>query len=317
MIDFRELPEDGTALEQLMREIFLIWDMRPQWTGKGPDQGRDILMTEKAMGVIDNFSRTWLVQCKHFAHSGRSVGRKDVGSVIDDCRQVGATGYLLVCSTQPSSSLINKLNEMGNNKQNHLKTKIWDAVDIEKCLYDPRCLPIGHLFFPKSILSMTWRIFNSGAPDKWTAQYKGYFLFLSCRVAGTYPPLRECENLISLPEGVKPLDGHESIRPRSIFLDDKHGVFHVSADYLVPDHQEPSLSPRDVNKALRLNDNVDICSDDASLYTSHWYIRVKQIQPQSDHFDMDKQAFYSDIASFEDGFSGPTIEDLAIGNFWY
>ena len=58
MIDFRELPEDGTALEQLMREIFLILDMHPQWSGKGPDQGRDILMTEKAVGAIDNFSRT-------------------------------------------------------------------------------------------------------------------------------------------------------------------------------------------------------------------------------------------------------------------
>lgn len=73
MIDFKELPQDGTAFEQFIREMCLIYDLHPQWTGKGPDQGRDILITEKARGSIGDFTRRWLVQCKHFAHSGKSA----------------------------------------------------------------------------------------------------------------------------------------------------------------------------------------------------------------------------------------------------
>lgn len=86
MIDFKELPEDGAAFEQFVREMCLNYDLHPQWTGKGPDQGRDILISERARGPVGDFFRKWLVQCKHFAHSRKSVGRDDLGSILDDCR---------------------------------------------------------------------------------------------------------------------------------------------------------------------------------------------------------------------------------------
>jgi len=92
MIDFKELPQDGRAFEQLVREILLIYEAHPQWTGQGPDQGRDIVATEELRGPIAHAQRRWLVQCKHFAHADRSVGRDDVGAVVDDCRQIGAKG---------------------------------------------------------------------------------------------------------------------------------------------------------------------------------------------------------------------------------
>src|SRR5262245_2466892 len=98
MIDFSELPKDGKAFEQFVRELLLILGVHPQWTGQGPDQGRDILATEALSGSIEKAERRWLVQCKHFAHSGKCVGRADVGPILDDCRQVDATGYLVVCS---------------------------------------------------------------------------------------------------------------------------------------------------------------------------------------------------------------------------
>lgn len=86
MIDFKELPEDGAAFEQFVREMCLNYDLHPQWTGKGPDQGRDILISERVRGPVGDFFRKWLVQCKHFAHSRKSVGRDDLGSILDDCR---------------------------------------------------------------------------------------------------------------------------------------------------------------------------------------------------------------------------------------
>jgi Restriction endonuclease len=118
MIDFNELPQDGTALEQLTRELLLVAGLSPQWTGRGPDQGRDLIAEETATGPLGSFRRRWLVQCKHFAHSARSVSRNDIPSVVDDCRQVNADGYLLVCSTYPSSGVAQKLSEISNDPSN-------------------------------------------------------------------------------------------------------------------------------------------------------------------------------------------------------
>src|SRR5712691_9329212 len=106
MIDFTELPDDGTAFEQLTRELLLISGLSPEWTGQGIDHGRDLIAEETATGPLGSFRRKWLVQCKHLAHSGRSVSRRDIPSVVDDCRQVNADGYLLVCSTRPSSGVV-------------------------------------------------------------------------------------------------------------------------------------------------------------------------------------------------------------------
>lgn len=319
MIDFKELPEDGTAFEQFIREMCLIYDLHPQWTGKGPDQGRDILINEKARGPIGDFARRWLVQCKHFAHSGKSVGRDDVGSIIDDCRQVGAEGYLLVCSTQPSSSLITNLKEITEKPDNRLVTATWDAVDLEKRLAEPRCFSLGHLFFPNSFAPTPWKLYNTGAPNKWTAHYKSYFLHLSSRVSGRYPNLRECESIISLLEQISPKREDESIRPRAIYFDDKHEQFAVFADYLVPHNQDPSLSSKDFDAVL--NDGDGLHSDGNGIwYITYWDIQVQRINPHSDHFDLDHYDFYNPVrGNFEvGGYRGNyTIGELAkYGNHW-
>jgi hypothetical protein len=139
-VDFKELPRNGKLFEQFVRELLLILGVHPHWTGQGADHGTDILATEQIIGPMSlvgpvvETHRKWLVQCKHFAHSRRSVGRKDTGSIVDDCRQVGANAYLLVCSTQPSSSLVTKLEEISTKPHNNLVTLIWDSVDLEKML---------------------------------------------------------------------------------------------------------------------------------------------------------------------------------------
>lgn len=75
----------------LIKEGFEVY-----WTGKGPDGGRDLMLVEKAMGYLEKFERTWLVQFKHFAHSVRSVGKVEANSIIVDCERIKAKGYLLV-----------------------------------------------------------------------------------------------------------------------------------------------------------------------------------------------------------------------------
>ncbi|WP_254513740.1 restriction endonuclease [Anatilimnocola floriformis] len=319
MIDFKELPADGTSFEQFVREICLIYDLHPQWTGKGPDHGRDILATEKAHGVVGDFARRWLIQCKHYAHSGKSVGREDLGSIIDDCRQAGAEGFLLACSTQPSSALVIKLRELAEKPENRLVTAIWDGVDLEKRLAEPRCFSLGHLFFPRSFAATPWKLYNAGAPNKWTAHYKTYFLHLSSRIAGKYPNLSECEYIISRLESIKPKAEHEVIRPRAIYFDDKHDQFKVFADYLVPRDTMPSLLPDAFESAL--HDGYGLHSDGTGMwYITYWDIKLRRILPYSDHFDRDHYDYYNPVrGNFETGISrnSYTIGELAeYGNRW-
>jgi hypothetical protein len=39
MLDFKELPANGEAFEQLMRELLFSYGMAVEWSGRGPDGG--------------------------------------------------------------------------------------------------------------------------------------------------------------------------------------------------------------------------------------------------------------------------------------
>lgn len=318
MIDFRELPEDGTAFEQLTRELLLVAELSPQWTGKGPDQGRDIIAEETATGPLGSFRRRWLVQCKHFAHSGRAVYRKDIPSVVDDCRQVNADGYLLVCSTHPSSAVVQKLNEIANDLANRIVTAIWDCVEIEKRLSEPRGFALAHIFFPNSMRHTPWRIYNMESPSRWAARYKDYFVYLSCRDSSHFPPLSKVEIIVQRLEQIRPNQTCELIRPRAVYFDDKYSVFSVFADYLVPKDSPPSLSPRDFEGSL--HDWGELNSDDITMcYNTVWDVRLVRTDPWSDHYQVDHAAYYKKYLrdNFQVGlFRGPTIGELARINQW-
>jgi hypothetical protein len=287
MIDFTELPEDGNAFEQLIREISLVIGLHPHWTGKGPDQGRDLILSETATGPLGKFERTWLAQCKHFAHSKKSVGRDDLRSVVDDCSQVNATAYLLVCSTQASSSLVTKLREIESASK--IKVQIWDAVGIEKQLLDPRCFSLGQIFFPRSFSNIPWKLYNAGSPNHWTAHYKSYYLHLSSRIASRYPNLDQCAQIIEKTQFVKTGE-NEWLRPRAIFFNDKTFSYQAYIDYLVPVSQTPSLRPRDLD--LVLKDSCGFAFDDGECYSVWWDVSLKHITPTSDQFDLDHYSYY-------------------------
>jgi hypothetical protein len=91
MLDFKELPQDGGAFEQLIRELLFSYGMTVEWSGRWPDGGRD-LSRESLKSLIAPTNRTWLVQCKHFAHANRSVGVDDLDNIVDSCAHHNATG---------------------------------------------------------------------------------------------------------------------------------------------------------------------------------------------------------------------------------
>jgi hypothetical protein len=294
MIDFSELPSDGIKFEQLVREILIRSGFEVHWTGVGPDAGRDLVVTEKSDGSLAAFERKWLVSCKHNANSGKSVGLNDVNDIVDTCEVVNAQGFLLACSTQPSSTVVRRFEELNGNGK--VITKYWDSVEIEKRLNTPATFPLISLFFPESSKLFGWKIYNTHSPSFWAANYKDYFLYLGSRTANTFPALNDVEEIIrklesiKLPEA-KDWEGHY-VRPRAVYFDNKHEHFTVFADYLYPrDKEDTVVTPQEIDKVLQ--DGMGLYSDgDAMWYITHWDIRYVPCWQISDHFHLDHKDYY-------------------------
>jgi hypothetical protein len=318
MLNFRELPADGVAFEQLIRELLLRSEFEVHWTGVGPDGGRDLVVTERAKGQLAPFQRKWLVSCKHHAHSGASVGLHDIQDIMDSCAAVDAGGFLLACSTQPSSSVVRRLDEIQSNGQ--LLARYWDSIEIERRLDTPATFPLISLFFPISGTARPWRIYNTDSPSSWAANYYNYFMYLTSRTANTYPPLKYIEMIIGLlesvelPRGVQLPTGEEwghYIRPRAIFFDSNNVNFVVFADYLFPRGRENDvLVPRDIN--LGVANRVDL--DDQGWYIpTHWDIRYVDIYEGSPNFHLDHRDYYLPFMNeYRTGISrGYLLDDLS------
>lgn len=294
MIDFTELPIDGIKFEQLVRELLIRSGFEVHWTGVGPDGGRDLVVIEKTQGALAPFQRKWLVSCKHYATSGKSVGLNDITDINDACDAVGASGFLLVCSTQPSSTVVRRFEEIeGRGK---LVVRYWDSVEIEKRLTAPQTFALNHLFFPISSKGNPWLVYATKSPSFWAANYKEYFLYLSSRAAHTFPTLSDVEEIVRRLERIElPKDvdwNHHFLRPRAVYFDNKHEQFSVFADYLYPEkHESKALSPTELNEVLI--DGQGLYSDgDAMWYLTHWDIRYVPCMQISDHFHLDHKDYY-------------------------
>jgi restriction endonuclease len=304
MIDFTELPADGVKFEQLVREILVRSEFDVHWTGVGPDGGRDLVAIETAQGQLAPFERRWLVSCKHYANSGKSVGLDDVTDISDACASVDATGYLLVCSTQPSSAVVRRLQEIQTNKR--IATRYWDSIEIEKRLNAPNTFALVNIFFPKSSAAIPWLIYNTTRPSFWAANYKDYFLYLGSRTANLYPSLQDVEEMVRRLESIELPKGSDwrehFIRPRAVYFDDKHEQYSVFADYIYPRSDERNtLLPGQLNDVLK--DGQGLYSDDQVMWKlTHWDIRYVSTDQASDHFHLDHKSYYEPhIDNFRSG----------------
>jgi len=310
MIDFKELGKDGVAFEQLVRELLLKSDLAVAWTGAGPDGGRDLVAEEFAKGPLGSFRRRWLVQCKHKAHGGRAVSTTDVRAVVDDCRRVSADGYLLACTTHPSSAVVKKLTEISGEPANRLVTAIWDGVDLEKRLSQPANFGLAQLFFPKSTSEVPWRIYNMGGPQRWAAHYRGYFFYLSSRIAVNFPSISEVEAIVDRLEALEVGDA-EDVRLRAVYFDEKHEQFTAFADYLVPEDATPRAQPEEFNAVLL--DGLGLHNDEhAQWYITHWDVRLVRTLPWSERYQPDAASYYDPfVRNFETGSRrGNTVGEL-------
>lgn len=286
MLDFKELPQDGEAFEQLVRELLFSYGMAVEWSGRGPDGGRDLICREALKSLIAPTSRTWLVQCKHFAHANRSVGVDDLDNVVNSCSHHNATGYLLACSTQPSSSVVNRLEGITANPANLVMATFWDGVTIERLLSQPRHWAIAQRFFPVS--AGHWRIYATERPNNFVAHYKGYVFNLTNRIGSSTGHLLASVEArsVELEDISSKLPKEHFLRPRAVWYDDKNGGFKWYIDYMYPNKSRPTVSEAQLAHAL--HDGWAL--EDGQIY--HWDIEFVQYWPYSDHYDRDHYDYY-------------------------
>lgn len=305
MLDFKELPDDGILFEQLIREILVKEGYNTHWTGVGQDGGRDLVIIENLTGDLSEYKRKWLVSCKHFAHSRKSVNKEHLGNITEDCKAIGAEGYILACSTQPTSGLITRFEEI--QKHQSLIIKFWDSIEIEKRLTKPNTFGLIHTFFPKSSEKYKWQIYNAYSPAFWAANFKDYFFYMSSRLSNKYPPIDTIEAIINILEKA-PLykggkNGYSShyLRLRGVYYDDKYSQHVAYIDYIYP---------RDCNEKLII-DKTELYYKLNSGFTEKeheimneptWDVLYIPEFMGGDGFDLDHKSYYEPyLKNFEYG----------------
>lgn len=285
MLDFRELPADGQAFEQLVREILFAMGLHVQWSGLGQDGGRDLLCRETMRGIFASQQRTWLVQCKHFAHAQRSVGIGDLDDIVDSCNHHGATGYMLACSTQPSSGVIGRLEGISTNSGNSIDATYWDAVHIERMLSVPSRWAIAQHFFP--ISAGEWMVYATDQPNDFVAHYKGYVFHLTNRIGSSSEG-----HLGSITARIADIEAIELpplhfIRPRCVYYDDKNGGYTWYIDYMHPHDAKPATTKAELQHIL--GDGWAL--EDGQCYS--WDVKFVSYFTHSDHYDEDHYDYYT------------------------
>lgn len=148
-IDFREIGSDEDwefFARDYLAKMGLVIELDP---GRGHDHGKDLIVAEQMNGRIRTQKFTWLVSCKHFATSNRSIGVSDEQNILDRVRQHSAHGFLGFYSTIASSSMIDRLKELVRNGSLH-GFEIIDRGKIEAKFHREGLSELAIRYFPES-----------------------------------------------------------------------------------------------------------------------------------------------------------------------
>jgi len=120
VIDFKEIPQANVAngqqdtFELFARDFLAMLGFtilsNPD---RGADGAKDMIVEETMKGVLGEERRKYLVSCKHYAHTGQSVGVGDEQSITDRIQQHGCKGFIGIYSTILSSRLNDRLKQIG------------------------------------------------------------------------------------------------------------------------------------------------------------------------------------------------------------
>ena len=154
LLDFKEIPvaipgnTDHDSFELFAREFFseiMHFDIVSE-PNRGADGGKDLIAIEHQIGALSTTDITWLISCKHKAHSGQAVSTSDEENISDRIREHKADGFIGFYSTLPTSGLNNRL----DSYREEYKIEIFNHERIETELIKAKRNDIIERFFPKS-----------------------------------------------------------------------------------------------------------------------------------------------------------------------
>ena len=132
-IDFAQIdPEEFELLcEDLLQAMGFSIDAK---VSRGPDLGKDIIASQTTTDRA-GFSEThrYLIECKHYAKSGRSVREKDLGSPIARMGTHDCDRYILITSTVPSEQARKQLVSIPSTVP-HYQATTWSRGDLARLL---------------------------------------------------------------------------------------------------------------------------------------------------------------------------------------
>jgi hypothetical protein len=148
-LNFTEI-QDGESFELFCAAVLRVLGfeiLSPP--GRGLDGGVDMIIRsplDPNLGITSSF----IVQCKHYAKSGRSVGVDDLTgiSISDLIVKYAAQGYLLITSTVVSQSLQSHLNGLQHVTGRQLV--VWDRDILEARLAKANDANLVQRYFPAS-----------------------------------------------------------------------------------------------------------------------------------------------------------------------
>lgn len=154
ILDFNEIPQasssegDQDKFELFTRDVLSSIGYKIQSSpGRGPDGGRDIIVVEEREGISGVSRIRWLVSCKHYSHSGDSVGTSDETNIRDRVESNNCDAFLGFYSTLPSSSLITRFESLADQ----IEVQWMDCEKIESILLSTaKGHDIAARFFPIS-----------------------------------------------------------------------------------------------------------------------------------------------------------------------
>jgi hypothetical protein len=117
LIDFKEIPVSNSIMtnqdifEKFARDFFksIGYEIENE-PARGSDGGIDIKVSQ----VINNKKFFWLVSCKHYARTGKSITKRIETDIADRIMQQNCDGFIGFYSTIANTSLSNALEKLKN-----------------------------------------------------------------------------------------------------------------------------------------------------------------------------------------------------------